>query len=428
MEGPARVPLPLMRNRSTTIETAFANLAPRELKEVAAIVHKREYRSGEPVFYQGDPGLGMYIVKDGEVSIVIQGKDGNERELALFSDGDFFGELALLDESPRSANAVCKAECTLIGFFRPDLFELIGYATGKGLRAVISTNGTLIDAETARKIKQNNVSYVGISLDGIGKTNDKFRGVPGAFEKAVAGIRNCQDAGVRIGLRLTLTKRNSQDLESLFDFSEAENIERACFYHFVPSGRGEKIAKEDLTNLQTRNAVDLILAKTKQYKQAGRKTDILTVDNHVDGVYIYLKLKQEDQSRADKAYKLLAWNGGGMYSSGVGIGCIDFYGKVHPDQFWGHYDLGDVRKRPFSEIWMDTTNPLLRGLKNRQANIKGRCRQCRYFNICGGSLRVRADLHFKDPWASDPACYLEDSEIGLDNNYYRKRENQEVLA
>jgi CRP/FNR family transcriptional regulator, cyclic AMP receptor protein len=116
---------------------AFANLAPRELKEVAAIVHKREYRSGEPVFYQGDPGLGMYIVKDGEVSIVIQGKDANERELALFSDGDFFGELALLDESPRSANAVCKTECTLIGFFRPDLFELIEKNTTLGIKIVL---------------------------------------------------------------------------------------------------------------------------------------------------------------------------------------------------------------------------------------------------------------------------------------------------
>ena len=116
---------------------AFANLAPRELKEVAVIVHKREYRSGEPVFYQGDPGLGMYIVKDGEVSILIQGKDGNERELAVFGDGDFFGELALLDESPRSSNAVCKTECTLIGFFRPDLFELIEKNTTLGIKIVL---------------------------------------------------------------------------------------------------------------------------------------------------------------------------------------------------------------------------------------------------------------------------------------------------
>ena len=157
------------------------------------------------------------------------------------------------------------------------------------------------------------------------------------------------------------------------------------------------------------------MAKTKQYKQAGRKTDILTVDNHVDGVYLYLKLKEENPAQAESVYKLLTWNGGGMYSSGVGIGCIDFHGKVHPDQFWGHYELGNVRKRPFSEIWTDTSDPLLGGLKERRNNIKGRCRQCQFLNICGGSLRVRADLHYGDPWAPDPACYLTDSEIGLDD-------------
>lgn len=298
---------------------------------------------------------------------------------------------------------------------RPDLFELIGYAVERGLRAVISTNGTLITTEMAKKIKQHGVSYVGISLDGIGDINDKFRGVDGAFDRAVAGIKNCQDAGVRIGLRLTLTKRNVQDLEGLFDFFEAKKIERACFYHFVPSGRGGTMADEDLTHAQSRDAVEMILAKTRSYKQAGRTTDILTVDNHVDGVYVYLRLAEQDAARAEEVWKLLSWNGGGMYSSGVGIGCIDFHGRVHPDQFWWHYDLGDVRRRPFSEIWMDTSDPVMRGLKDRRNYIKGRCRLCKFFNVCGGSLRVRADLHFGDPWAPDPACYLTDVEIGLDD-------------
>ncbi len=297
---------------------------------------------------------------------------------------------------------------------RDDLFELLGYAVEKGLRTVISTNGTLITEEVAKKIKQYRVSYVGISLDGIGKVNDEFRGVVGAFDRAVRGIKNCQDAGVRIGLRLTLTKRNIEDLQRWFDFFEAENIERACFYHFVPSGRGKTMADETLTHAQARDAVEKILARTKQLKQAGQKTDILTVDNHVDGVYVYLKLLREDPGRTDDVWRLLTWNGGGLYSSGVGIGCIDFHGKVHPDQFWGHYTLGDVRKRPFSQIWMDTSDELLGGLKDRRSFIKGRCRVCKFFDGCGGSLRVRADLHFGDPWAPEPACYLTDDEIGLD--------------
>ena len=299
---------------------------------------------------------------------------------------------------------------------RGDLFELLGYAGGLGLRTVISTNGTLITADVAQRIKERGVSYVGISLDGVGQINDKFRGVAGAFDKAVRGVKNSQDAGLRVGLRLTLTQRNVQDLQRLFDFFEAEGIERACFYHLVPSGRGGAIANEDLTHSQSRAAIETILAKTKRFKEVGRKTDILTVDNHVDGVYLYLKLLKEDPARAAKVWELLAWNGGGLYSSGVGIGCIDFHGKVHPDQFWWHYDLGDVRKRPFSRIWMDTSDPLLRGLKNRRKYIKGRCRLCKFFDACGGSLRVRADLYFGDPWAPEPACYLSDEEIGLDED------------
>ncbi len=137
---------------------------------------------------------------------------------------------------------------------RPDLFELIAYAVGKGVRTVISTNGTLIDADKAGQIKRLGVSYVGISLDGIGPINDKFRGVSGAFERAVRGIRNCQAAGVRVGLRLTLTQRNAQDIDGLFDFFEAQGVERACFYHLVPSGRGRAIANDDLTHAQTREA------------------------------------------------------------------------------------------------------------------------------------------------------------------------------
>ena len=296
---------------------------------------------------------------------------------------------------------------------RSDLFKLIEYAGGRGLRTVISTNGTLITADMAKKIKDRGVSYVGISLDGIGQINDKFRGVEGAFEGTVQGIRNCMAAGVRIGLRLTLTRKNIQDLEALFDFLEAESIERACFYHLVPSGRGSGIASEDLTHSESRAAIETILTKTRYFKETGRKTDILTVDNHVDGIYLYLKLLEEDSGRAEKVWELLTWNGGGLYSSGVGIGCIDFNGKVHPDQFWGHYDLGDIHEKPFSAIWTDPDEHLLKGLRDRRGYVKGRCRLCKFFDACGGSLRVRADLYFDDPWAPEPACYLTDEEIGL---------------
>jgi len=296
---------------------------------------------------------------------------------------------------------------------RRDLFELVEYAVNLGLRPTLSTNGTLIDLPTARRIRQAGFTYVGISLDGIGETNDRFRGKPGAFDRAVAGFRHCIEVGQRVGLRLTLTRHNFQDLHRIFDFLEAENVDRACFYHLAYAGRGRQISGDDLTRAETRRALDIILERTEGLYHRSLKKNVLTVDNHVDGVYLYLKLREKDPVRAEQVLKLLRWNGGGRYSSGVGIADIDYVGNVHPDQFWTHYSFGNVRERSFSDIWTDTGDPLMAGLKDRLPLTKGRCARCRWLEACGGALRVRADVYYGDPWAPDPACYLSDEEIGL---------------
>ncbi len=296
---------------------------------------------------------------------------------------------------------------------RKDLFEIAQFAVDKGIRPTLSTNGTLLTAELARTIKEVGFTYVGISLDGMEAVNDRFRGKTGAFRKAMEGFDNCTSIGQRVGLRLTLTRYTVKDLHRIFDFIEERGINRACFYHLAYSGRGQKIMTEDLTHEESRRALDIILERTEDFTRRGLNKDILTVDNHVDGVYIYLKLRDHGSERAEEVHRLLAWNGGGTYSSGVGIGCIDFEGNVHPDQFWMHYSFGNVRERPFSEIWMDTSDPLMAGLKNRRPLLKGRCGACKWQELCGGALRVRADKASGDPWAQDPACYLTDEEIGL---------------
>lgn len=302
---------------------------------------------------------------------------------------------------------------------RRDLFELVAYAKALGLRPTLSTNGVLIDEGTARRIKEAGFTYVGISLDGVGEVNDRFRGMVGAFERALRGFRACKAVGQRVGLRMTLTRHNYENLEAIFDLIEEEGIDRACFYHLVPSGRGRRIASEDLSHEETRHALDMILGRAEDFHRRGRRIEILTVDNHVDGVYLYLKLREKDPKRAEGVFKLLRWNGGGLFSSGVGIADIDFTGGVHPDQFWMHYTLGNIKERPFSEIWQDVSDPLMAGLKDRKPRLKGRCSGCKWLDLCGGSLRVRADLVYGDPWAPDPACYLSDEEIGL------TREDQE---
>ena len=294
---------------------------------------------------------------------------------------------------------------------REDLFELGAYAVEQGLRAVISTNGTLISHEAAKKIKEAGFSYVGVSLDGIGETNDRFRGKQGAFEEALQGIRNCTEAGIRVGLRLTLNKHSYDDLSAILDLLEEENIKRACFYHLVYAGRGARMKADDLTLEESRDVVDTIFDRTQDFHRRGVDLEILTVDNHTDGPYLYMKVEREQPERAEEVMQLLLWNGGN--GSGVRIGAIDHLGNVHADQFWQHYSFGNVRERPFGQIWTDTSDPLMAGLKNRKPLLKGRCAKCKWLDICNGNFRVRAEAVYDDVWAPDPSCYLTDEEIGL---------------
>lgn len=286
---------------------------------------------------------------------------------------------------------------------REDLFELGRYACAKGLRAVISTNGTLIDKETAKEIKKIGFSYVGISLDGIGTNNDKFRGKKGAFEQALRGIENCRAAGVKVGLRFTLSKLNLNDLENILDLLPEEKIPRCCIYHLVYAGRGKNLSQYALSRQESRQAVNLIF----DYARLG--LELLTVDNHADGVFLYLKLLKENPARALEVYQLLKRNGGN--NSGIAIADIDNLGFVHADQFWQHYSFGNVKERKFGEIWSDTSDPLMAGLKDRKHLLKGKCGRCKFLEICNGNLRVRAEAVYADVWQEDPACYLSEGEV-----------------
>ena len=294
---------------------------------------------------------------------------------------------------------------------RKDLPQLAAYAVEKGMRAVISTNGTLITPQMARTLKEIGLSYVGISLDGMKEINDRFRGVKGAFRSALEGIKNTQDAGIKVGLRFTINKFNFREIPKIFQLLEEMDIPRVCFYHLVYAGRATELVKEDLSHAQTRAALDLIIDETRRLHAAGKPKEVLTVDNHADGPYIYLRLLKEDPERAKEVLELLKWNEGN--NSGRGIGCVSWDGEVYADQFWRHYSFGNIKDRPFSEIWTDTSEPLLGKLKEKKKHVKGRCATCNWLDVCGGNFRVRAEAVSGDVWAPDPACYLTDEEIAL---------------
>ncbi|MBU4345025.1 MAG: 12,18-didecarboxysiroheme deacetylase [Desulfobacteraceae bacterium] len=291
---------------------------------------------------------------------------------------------------------------------RKDLPELAAYAVSKGMRAVISTNGTLITQKMARVLKDIGLSYVGISIDGMEEINDRFRGVKGAFKAALEGIKNCKDAGIKVGLRFTINKFNADEIPKIFELLEDMEIPRACFYHLVYAGRGTDLIKDDLSHDETRSTVDLIMDLTKKLHDGGKPKEILTVDNHADGPYLYLRLLKENPRRAEDVLELLKMNQGN--SSGIGIGCISWDGKVHADQFWRHHSFGNVKDRPFSKIWIDTSEPLMKKLKEKKKHVTGSCATCRWLDICAGNFRVRAEAT-GDLWAPDPACYLTDEEI-----------------
>ena len=289
---------------------------------------------------------------------------------------------------------------------RADLVELAAYAGARGLRTVLSTNGTLLTPDLAARLADAGLAYAGVSIDGLEATHDRFRGVAGAFAKALEGIRNVRAAGVRAGLRMTLNRGNRTEIPAVFELMRREGIDRACFYHLVSAGRGGALAGEDLSHGECRAAVRTIMDETKAWVAAGGRPEILTVDNHADGPFAYLELLKEDPVRAAEALELLKMNRGN--ASGDGIGCVSWDGEVYADQFWRHRSFGNVRTHPFSEIWQGEE---MAPLKDKRPHLKGRCATCRWLDVCGGNFRVRAEAVAGDLWAPDPACYLTDEEI-----------------
>lgn len=292
---------------------------------------------------------------------------------------------------------------------RPDVFDLIGYARKKGIRVTLSTNGTLIDKKVARKIKDLGVSYVGISLDGLERTNDRFRGQVGAYKSALTGIRNCLELDQKVGLRFTITQANYQDIPGIFELLEQENIPRVCFYHLVASGRGERLGSTPIPLEEKRKIIDDLIERTDQLLGKGGDQEILTVANHTDAIYLYYKFLQKGDPRSEQVLKYIGLNQGNR--SGQAIGCVDWLGDVHPDQFSLNHNLGNIRDDRLVDIWRNNPADLLVKLRNRGEYITGRCSECNWFENCSGNFRARAEAVLNDYWASDPGCYLTDQEI-----------------
>ena len=286
---------------------------------------------------------------------------------------------------------------------REDLFHLAEYAGERRLRPIISTNGALITEEIARRIKEAGIAYVGVSLDGLREVHDRFRGVPGAFDAAVAGIRNSLAAGNKTGVRFTLNTANHRQLPELIDFAVSEGIQRFCLYHLVYAGRGKTLVEQDPGPEEKRQTIQFLINKARELDREGVEFEILTVDNHADGVYLRNYIARHQPERLSEVEQLLRMHGG--CSAGRKIACIDARGDVHPCQFWTHVTLGNVKETPLSAIWQEKDNDFLNRLRDMQAHLQGKCGECAMADVCGG-CRIRAEVVAGDVWGEDPACYL----------------------
>jgi len=337
---------------------------------------------------------------------------------AISADRDFAGELSTQEVYGVMQDLRDYGVPVLIlsggePLLRPDLFDISRRAKAMGFYVGLSTNGTLIDAQLVPRIAAAGYDYVGISLDGLEATHDRFRRKAGAFRASLHALRLLRDAGIKVGMRFTMTEDNATELPALLDLMEREGIDKFYLSHLNYAGRGNKHRRHDAVHGSTRWAMDLLFQRAWEAAAADRPQEYVTGNNDADGVYLLLWAAQRMPDRLPRLReRLIQWGGN---ATGTNIANIDNLGNVHPDSFWWHHSLGNVRERPFSEIWEDTSDPLMAGLKRRPRPVTGRCGACAYLAICNGNTRVRAHQLTGDYWAEDPACYLTDAEIGLED-------------
>ncbi|MFO0552698.1 MAG: radical SAM protein [Polyangiaceae bacterium] len=289
---------------------------------------------------------------------------------------------------------------------REDVFTLLERARERGLSVQLSSNGVLIDAEVARRLGEVGVAYVGVSIDGPAALNDDYRGLEGGFDRAVAALEHVRAAGLRAGLRTTLTRRNHSVLPDMLELAR-KKADRFYVSHLVYAGRGLKMMTEDLSRAETRQSLEWLFGESARLVAEGDPLRIVTGGNDSASPLFLHWVEDNYGSEAGSRVRALLQRRGGN-SAGEKLLNIDHRGRVHPDQFWQSATLGRLPADRFEDI---LDHPLLHDLRSREDRLKGRCADCGVRELCRGSHRERAEAAFGDLWAPDPACVLTDDEV-----------------
>ncbi len=286
---------------------------------------------------------------------------------------------------------------------RKDLFEIARRCKELGIITYLSTNGLYVKKSNAQKILDT-FDYIGISIDGSEEIHDKFRGLKGSFQESLRAVDLLNSYGKKkVGIRFTITKETYDDLSFIFKLAEEHNIPKIYISHLVYSGRGLENLEIDLSKEQRVKAVNFIIDKAFEYHNSGRDIEIVTGNMEMDALLflerfsqIYPELEEEMKKR------LIAWGGN---SAGRKLLNIDSEGFVKPDPFFP-LKIGNIIHEDFSDIWTKKPIELLEKLRLHPRELKGRCANCQYLDICNGGSRSRAYAISGDIWQEDPSCYL----------------------
>ena len=285
---------------------------------------------------------------------------------------------------------------------RKDIFDIANVFKNEGIMTYLSTNGLYINPSNVKKIIDT-FGYIGISIDGKPEVHDRFRGLPGSYEKSMKSIDLIHQNEGKVGIRFTITKETYDSLEHIFDISEKKGIDKIYISHLVYSGRGLDNLKMDIDKAQREKAVEYIIKKAFEYFEKGKDIDIVTGNMEMDAIKFLKIFSKHYPEKVDELEKrLLKWGGN---SAGRNLVNINSEGDVKPDPFFP-VTIGNILEKDFDKIWLNNENELLNRLREHPRKIKGKCQDCEYIKICNGGSRPRAWAIYGDLWQEDPSCYV----------------------
>lgn len=291
------------------------------------------------------------------------------------------------EEAKRLIDEIARAGFRIMIFsggeplMRPDIYTLVSYAAGAGLRPVFGTNGMLITEEAAKNLKKCKAAVMGISLDSLDEQkHNRFRGDENAYRLTLEGIENCKKAGLPFQIHTTVMDWNQEEVEDIIDFSVKSGAVANYLFFLIPVGRGRYLEETSLKVMEYERLLQTIMKKQKE----------VPIDIKPTCAPQFTRVAKEIKVDTRFTRGCLA---------GLSYCVVSPVGKVRPCAYMVE-EAGDVRKEPFDEIWKNSS--LFKTLRTR--NYKGTCRDCIYEEECGGCRARAGYYHDGDYMAEDSYC------------------------